>query len=787
MRNTSGCLPTRRATLLAGLAMAMSSNAAYGQEAGVSEENLAERAEGGSQIIVTAQFREQNLQETPLAITAVNAEMLEARSQTDISQVANQAPSVTLKPQSGTYGPALAASIRGIGQFDANTAMEPGVGLYVDDVYYATLTGSIFDLLDLDRVEVLRGPQGTLAGKNSIGGAIKLYSRRPEGSNTGSVSGTYGSRNRFELRGTADLGVMPGVDVRFSGVSKQQEGYVDRLDYACLNPGSGFPQMTSEPDCLLGRDGEVGTMALRGQVQIEPAPGLTINIIGDYTREEHSVAGQVLRRVNYSGASDIDPYNTGIPYDSRFICGRYCNYATYFDAAEGTRPLVTVDDRVLFEGFGFSGHIDLDVTDDLQLQSITAYREYDSKFSTDNDLSPFAHSLGDNYYPFWSISQEVRLNGQLLNDLFDFTVGGFYMDQRSRVATIQDLRYSPLPTFYQDDPVNADSKAAFAHLGIHATDELTLNLGVRYTDEHKDYTFTRVPPYGGTGALPVLGALNGVTGNYDGTHVDYRANAQYQITPDVMVYGQISTGFKGGGISPRPFNAAQVRPFSPETVTAYEIGVKSEWFDRRLRLNAAGFYSDYTDLQLGLTQCPQFGGPGPCALITNAGDATIKGFELEMNAEPVDGFLIDGSLSYVDFAYDTVNPQAGGEANPAGIQLDYVPPYTPKWKWAAGIQYRQEFAGGQSLTPRFDISYQDDVYTIPTNAPSNLIDSYVLANARLTFRNADDDFDISLEVTNLFDKYYLLTLFDQSLSSGGFALAQPGRPREWAVTARKRF
>src|SRR6478736_1428274 len=145
-------------------------------------------AADGDTIVVTAQFREQNLQDTPLAITAVNAAMLEARSQTNISEVANQAPSVTLKPQGAAYGPSLGANIRGVGQFDFNPALEPGVGFYVDDVYYATLTGSILDLLDLDRVEVLRGPQGTLSGRNSIGGAVKLYSKKPEGDNSGYVS-----------------------------------------------------------------------------------------------------------------------------------------------------------------------------------------------------------------------------------------------------------------------------------------------------------------------------------------------------------------------------------------------------------------------------------------------------------------------------------------------------------------------------------------------------------------------------------------------------------------------
>jgi iron complex outermembrane receptor protein len=191
------------------------------------------------QILVTAQFREQNLQDTPLAITAVSSAMLEARSQTSVQDVANQAPSVTLKPQGSTFGPSLGASIRGVGQFDFNPAVEPGVGLYVDDVYFATLTGSILDLLDLDRVEILRGPQGTLAGRNSIGGAVKLYSQRPEGSNTGYVAAAYGSRDRLDLRASADFALTETVAARLSGVSKSQEGYIRHDHQRRLRDGAG--------------------------------------------------------------------------------------------------------------------------------------------------------------------------------------------------------------------------------------------------------------------------------------------------------------------------------------------------------------------------------------------------------------------------------------------------------------------------------------------------------------------------------------------------------------------
>ena len=215
------------------------------------------------EITVTAQFRSQNLQETPLAITAVTGDMLEARSQTSIYEVANQAPSVFLAPQAQANGSGLIAYIRGVGQTDFNFALEPGVGLYVDDVYYSTLTGSLLDLLDLDRVEVLRGPQGTLAGRNSIGGAIKLFSRKAEGKG-GNVSLTYGSYNRVDARASGDFTLVDDkLFVRVAGVSKNRDGYIDRIDYGCSHPGSGVPTLRVSTGCKLGTLGGISYAAGR--------------------------------------------------------------------------------------------------------------------------------------------------------------------------------------------------------------------------------------------------------------------------------------------------------------------------------------------------------------------------------------------------------------------------------------------------------------------------------------------------------------------------------------------
>jgi iron complex outermembrane recepter protein len=840
--------------------------------------------QGSDTIIVTAQFREQNLQDTPLAITAVSAEMLEARSQTSIQEVANQAPSVTLKPQGSAFGPSLGANIRGVGQFDFNPAVEPGVGFYVDDVYYATLTGSILDLLDLDRVEVLRGPQGTLAGRNSIGGAVKLYSQRPEGTNSGTVSGTYGSRNRLDVRASADFNLTPGVDMRVALVSKQQEGYVDRIDFGCrfpaggsatftrdyaitgvattllVNPAGGVPARTNNADCVTAREGEIGYIAARGQLRWRPADTIDINIAADYTDDDRTSAPGVLLRRSYPDGTiaspryplplvpapgstpaqnfatpslqrDYNPFPIGntadaslLTYDNRFLCGPYCNYASFdnpADAAIGQNGLPittlvggvptqltyrasTADGRIRFKGWGISGQVEIELSDDLQLNSITAYRSYVSNFSNDNDQSPLAHSLGYGPLTFDFFSQELRLNGQI-GETVEFTLGGYYSDQKSVYTSFQDLRTSGLQ-FQQSDPVDASSKAVFAHLSWNPLEALTITGGLRYTDESKTYQYVRQRPYLDPTSLTANGVLplNGTVGEYAGDRIDYRANVQYAFTDDVMGYLQYSTGFKGGGVNPRPFFVQQALPFEPEVLTSYEAGFKADLFDRALRLNAAAFLSKYKGIQLSLSNCTAITGPGfgaPCALPVNAGDADIKGIELEATLRPVDGLTIDGAVSYLDFEYKrfgtysstntttgvTTTVAVGGPTNLAGPQFGDYAPFTPEWKWSIGIMYDFDLGSAGRLTPRFDAAYQGDLYASSANRSSNLIDGYTVANARLTWANAADDLSVSLEVTNLFDKYYLLTIFDQTIGGQGYSSGQPGRPREWAVTVRKQF
>ncbi|NBC37424.1 TonB-dependent receptor [Novosphingobium sp. FSY-8] len=749
------------------------------------------------EIVVTAQFRSQNLQKTPISITAISGDMLTARSQSNVSQIAAQAPGLNLQPGNQSFGPSMAASIRGVGQFDFSPAVEPGVGMYVDDVYYPSLMGAMFDLLDLDRIEILRGPQGTLAGRNSIGGALKLYSRRPTGSNIGMVQAGYGSRNRLDLRASGDFGITDNLSARISGAAKRQQGYVDVYDFGCvnqqgsaINPTSGgIPATRPTGQCLTGRDGNVDYQAVRAQLRYHPGAALDILLSADYVSDNHSPAPTVLLTANNAAAGAVRGSYSGVALDSRFVCGPYCNYENGqmpADTANGipyatTRPLGTS-----YEGYGFSGQGDVQISPSLKLTSITGYRYFHTVYAIDGDLTPLPANGANTDMRTRFFSQEVRLNGKALHDRLNYTLGGYYSDQNTVYANVQDLRTSGLQFASLGDTVPAKSFALFAQTSWEVLPHLTLNGGIRRTHEQKDYTFSRRFANGATGQ-PRVGSLDEQTGAYAETRYDYRANIQYEWSPRVMTYAQFSTGYKGGGINPRPFFPSQVQPFSSESLKAWEIGLKSELFDRRVRFNASAFFNQYSNIQLVLTSCPLFtpgGAAAPCAMTANAGDAEVKGFEIETTLRPVAHLSIDASLSYLDFQYKSIAAAAAAGAN--GVRLTDITPYTSPWKWSIGGQYEIELPGGSSLTPRFDVAYQSTFYTQPRNVPTSAVPAYTVMNGRVTWRNAARNLDVTAEVTNIANRYYLVNVFDQT-TAGGFSSGQPARPREWALIVTKRF
>ena len=805
----SGYSRARHAGLLAAAAASL-----FGGEAIAAESEKEDEESGLQEVVVTAQFREENLQDTPIAITAVTAEMLEARSQTSVFEVAAQAPNVTLKPAGQAFGPSMVAFIRGVGQTDFIFAVEPGVGMYVDDVYYSTLTGSLLDLMDLERVEVLRGPQGTLAGRNSIGGAIKLYSKQPSGEGGGNVQATFGSFNRVDVRASSDFTVVPDkVFARIAGASRHRDGYIDVLDYGCTHPGSGVPPLRTSGGCKVDENGDQAYTAGRVSLRWVASDDVDVNLVGDIVEDTSgTAAGTLLFGDNPNPAFNIN----GVPYQNHIfvpfgpyhnandpINDPYVNYSTMVDTTPPTAAVpwkpVILPSRNTLSMWGASAKVNWRIRDKLSFTSITAYRTYDSVFNQDSDLSPVALTLVGNRLEHSQKSQELRLNGSI-GTLADWTLGGFYFDQDSFYEGRIDLNYtSPSLDFvHGPDPTPATTWALFAHSNFHLTDKLNVPIGVRYSDEKKDYTHQRHNPDGTVpGFAPPapnfqVGPVNGLQDHFKDDRIDWRVGLDYHFTDNFMTYLQTSTGYKGGGVNPRPFFPEQRASFAPETITAYEIGWKSTLFDHRMRLNSALFYNDYKDIQLTLAQCerpsPPFPTPigAPCAKPSNVGSAKVKGAELEMEFYPIESLAFDASLSWLDFQYKEIRGGAltGSPINP----LDMVTPYTPEWKGSLGARYQFPATSLGKFSIRADANYQSDVYTNATNDTFNLIDSYTLVNARLVWQSTEGAWETALEVTNLTDKLYYLTLFDQhQASSVGQVTAQPGYPRMWGVTVKRSF
>src|SRR5688572_17502056 len=301
-------VPMKRTALHSAVVAALAGSAAGPQIAWSQESNLEE-------IIVTAEFREANVQDTPIAITAVSADMLDARSQTNLAQITAQAPNVSLRPAGSAFGNALVAFIRGIGQTDFNPSVEPGVGIYVDDVYYSTITGNVLDLLDLERVEVLRGPQGTLAGRNAIGGAIKLFTRKPDGSDDINVAITKGEFNRTDIKGAAGITLVEDkLYARIAGIARSSDGYVSRLDYACANnlpaPGQagGLPTYVQTAGdafgCELGTEGGQSYASGRAAFRWTPSDDFSIDFATSIVNDDsESQPGVLIRARDHGGSS----------------------------------------------------------------------------------------------------------------------------------------------------------------------------------------------------------------------------------------------------------------------------------------------------------------------------------------------------------------------------------------------------------------------------------------------------------------------------------------------------
>jgi iron complex outermembrane receptor protein len=777
-----------------GLALSIGAGSAMADEAAAPTANDVQLLE---EIVVTAQFRQQNLQTTPVAITAITNQQLDEHNALSLTDLNGLAPNVTLTKGTNTNGPSAQAFIRGIGQSDGHPGLEPGVGLYVDDVYHGLLLGSDLDLTDLDRVEVLRGPQGTLAGKNSIGGSIKLFTKRPNEDTDGYADVTYGDFNLIKLRAAGNFTLVPEkLYARVSGISETQDGYMQRLDYFCDTGQNVVSTQIPVHGCKLGTEGGTNLHSARIALRWIINDSLENNFNATDTQDRSEVPALKLTQSNLSNGYVPAPLN---PTGAEFItpAHSYTSYATYANVGftdpatvtgpgSGKHDGISVPTTDPINYYGLTDNLEWKINDHYTLTAITGYLRYNGSYSIETGDSPYATGLLDDTWADNQFTEEVRLNGTSLGKL-DWTVGGYYYKEYAQFGGLKLLNpgLANETLFTGNDPIKSSNKSAFIHDVWRATDALSVITGIRYTKENKEYTFSRLDPYDQAvpSYNPGVGVLDGTTGTYSGSHVDYRLGFEYQWTETLMTYAEWSTGFRGGGVNPRPFVKQEEVPFGTEKLSAYEIGLKTDLLDNHLRLNVSGFYNKYRDILLVNTAPLNIGGVvTQNSTPVNVGAADIKGAEVEAVVRPVAAFQIDASASYLNFNFTSINQSA---ATIPGVSLETQDPYVPRRMANLGAQYTWTLPNGSSLSPRLDAQYQSSFFTDLSNSPFGEVGGRTLTDFRLTWKSPKGDWQTTAAVTNLTDHFYYISKVVSQRPS--FTQGQPGAPREWLVTVRRSF
>ncbi len=758
------------------------------------------------EVVVSAQFRETRLQSTPIAISAFTAENLEVRGIDNVTDLDAFVPNAVIQPLGAGWGATMAAFIRGVGLGDNILSFEPGVPIYVDDVYIGRPQGAIFDLLDLERVEVLRGPQGTLFGKNAIGGTIRLISKKPQGDGTGSVSVTIGSFSRLNARGSTDVSLIDDkLFARFSFSSKKADGYFNVLDYECVNGpgslGSGGPGLPNGPyntpgafpgglsgmrlgsqvvqggDCVVDKLGDENVQSGRAAFRFLIDDRMEFNLIGDLTVQRQKGPADkytVMDPTNglnafWSGAFAEPVFGSGVAWDTRFITNDlYSNYSRYSDPITN-RIVPNINDM---DHWGVSGTFEWKLSDSVTLKSITAYRRFWNKFGRDSDGTPLPLNATYDDSRHRQVTQEIQLTGTA--GRLDWATGAFYYDAHDSNQGF-DFLY-PTIVYENDafDRQNTRNWAVFGQGTYRFTDAFSFTAGARYTDDQKNATIYRANFFGGV-------VIDNAYVPLSKTNVDYALSADYLWTDEVMTYLKYATGFKGGGFSPRPATALQTTPFEPEKLKTLELGAKTEWLQRRLRLNTALFYSHYLDQQTFAQQLDASG--ANWFREVNAGKARIWGFEAELLAQPVPALRIEGSVGYINYnLYDSQGNPLLIEGDGCGGQRCYSP-RTPKFNGALGIQYSFSSAMG-SFTPRLDVQNQSRIYFTTNNQGEQ--DALTLLNGRLTWQSMSEQWEVALFGDNLTDEGYFNGKLNL-VSFFGREQGNPGAPRTWGLSFKRTF
>ncbi|MDE2597445.1 MAG: TonB-dependent receptor [Sphingomonadales bacterium] len=814
----------------------------------------AEAQQGGIQdIVVTAQKREQSVQDVPIAISAFSQEALQERGVSDVSQLSNIAPNVTLDggtPFSGSAA-VLSAFIRGIGANDFAFNIDPGVGVYLDGVYLARSVGANQELPDVERVEVLKGPQGTLFGRNTIGGAISIVTHTPGDKFRFVGDVTTGSYSLIQARGTVDIPLAQGLSSSVAFSMKKRNGYMHRITYPAGGANNVLPitnyRAAGYYNIGMGREGGDDSWNLRGKLNWDNGGALSATLTGDYSNiDQDQIANTLIKTVPFvfagtyncaiagnptqtvggvTGAcdsfiagppsfayiggiggingiaenptlygvnADANPNNNHLPYDDRFLTG---NIDTTYANGNNFSKL---------RNYGGALTVAYDLSDTVQLKSITAYRELHWKAGMDLDGSPlnFLHTSFEMNQ--WQFSQEVQLLGSAMDKSVNYVLGAYYFKEAGNLHDYVTFAEGLLQV---DGPNNLATKnyAFFGQVDWKLTDQLGITLGGRYTHENKTFegfqsdrngltykilNFIGVPPC--ASITPTISEACRIAAGFPNANQPLRyyiagtqlksfsnfspkAGIQYHVNDDTMLYGSWSRGYKTGGWTTRLSNPLPTAPdFGEEKAETFELGVKSMLLDRKLQINAAAFITNYKGIQLNFQQ-------GVSPTIQNAGDARIKGFEIEMVAAPTPQFTVNASIGYLDATYTRVDK--GAQVAPAtGLFGDYgvVPgatlPKTPKWKFNISPRYEADLASGAKVILLADYTH--------TTSLKNDTEGYFLLmrpatdmlGASIQYK-APANWSLTIGGTNLTNNRYLVT--GQAQFAGGQAYGTYSRPREW--------
>ena len=704
--------------------------------------------DGVQDIIVTAQRREESIQRTPIAVTAISAQDIRTQNITTVADIARVAPNLTISSYSynAPTNTVPIIYIRGIGQQDPSLYSDPGVPVYVDGVYVARSAGGAIDLPDVQRVEVLRGPQGTLFGKNAVGGAVNIVTRTPGASPATRIDVSAGNYHLFEARGFADFQASDTLGVTLAFDAKTEDGWGKRLD---LSGG------------VLGRLGDQRHLSGRAKVRWTPTDRFTVDLAADYTRYNDTGGPsqtQILpgNLVNWNALVGSKLGTLVTPATS--AQGRYNNYSRNPQAAR---------DRI----FGASATLAYELGGGITVKSITAYRTAKQVFARDADSGPARYFEISRNSLQRQFTEELQIGGRILDNKVDFIAGAFFLHDNSYELNsaiiapgLAPINRGPDISRNYNDYQITDSHAAFAQATWHIVPRLNFTAGLRYTEDKKDATVFVDSPDTKIIYVPT-------TPVGDKWHaLTPRFALDFQATNNILVYASAARGFKSGGFNERPKNLIALTEFFPEDNWSYEAGVKSDLFDHHVRANVAVFRSDYRNIQL--TRQTMIDGQ-PVSDINNVAGARIQGFEGELTLVPTRAFQITGSVGYLDDKYTELQPGA------IVTQDDHIP-YVSRWTASVSARYTIDLAGGGQITPSANYAYRTGSNVQPHNTAFAYLPARGLLSARIAYTPRQANWDFAVFGTNLTDQLYLASVGDSSGSGNIYRLF--GKPLEVGAT-----